>query len=196
MAIVSVAIIISFHLKNQPTNAEKRIALPVGLVFWVLSIACLVIGCENYVKTVTKYSRRTALVQSGFRTQLVSATRLSGSSLADLCFAPQLTLDAFRYSQLLRLPLSQCAFFSWLPMPENDYLHIKGSRLNSKDVLFKPANSNIHDINPRFNEMKSAMCESKRVRSYLLSTLSRIILKRTWNRCISVPLFLYQENWR
>lgn len=84
MAIVSVAIIISFHLKNQPTKAEKRIALPVGLVFWVLSIACLVIGCENYVKTVTKYSRRSALVQSGFRTQLVSATRLSGSTLADL----------------------------------------------------------------------------------------------------------------
>jgi len=71
MAIVSVAIIVSFHLKNQPTKAEKRIALPVGLVFWVLSIACLVVGCENYIKTVTKYSRRTALVQSGFRTQLV-----------------------------------------------------------------------------------------------------------------------------
>lgn len=96
MAIVSVAIIISFHLKNQPTKAEKRISLPVGLVFWVLSIACLVIGCENYVKTVTKYSRRTALVQSGFRTQIVSATRLSGSRLADLSVAPQLTLDAFR----------------------------------------------------------------------------------------------------
>lgn len=129
MAIVSVAIIISFHLKNQPTKAEKRIALPVGLVFWVLSIACLVIGCENYVKTVTKYSRRTALVQSGFRTQLVSATRHSGSRLADSWFAPQLTWDAFRYSQLLRLPLSRCVFFFWLPMPENDYWHLTNKRL-------------------------------------------------------------------
>lgn len=91
MAIVSVAIILSFHLKNQPTEAEKRISLPVGLVFWVLSIACLVVGCENYVKTVTKYSRRTALVQSGFRTQIVSATRLSSSRLADLSFTPLLT---------------------------------------------------------------------------------------------------------
>lgn len=98
MAIVSVAIIISFHLKNQPTKAEKRISLPVGIVFWVLSIACLVIGCENYVKTATKYSRRTALVQSGFRTQIVSATGLSSSRLAISFFAPQLTLDAFRYS--------------------------------------------------------------------------------------------------
>lgn len=139
MAIVSVAIIISFHLKNQPTKAEKRIALPVGLVFWILSIACLVIGCENYVKTVTKYSRRTALVQSGFRTQLVSATRLSGSRLADLWFARQLIWDAFRFSQSLRLPLSQCVSFSWLPMPENDYSHLTNKRFQIElhdEILF------------------------------------------------------------
>lgn len=72
MSVVSVAIIISFHLKSQPTSVEKRIALPVGLIFWLLSIACLASGVANYVKTVTKYSRRQALVQSGWKTQVVS----------------------------------------------------------------------------------------------------------------------------
>ncbi|KAL8749509.1 MAG: hypothetical protein Q9184_006782 [Pyrenodesmia sp. 2 TL-2023] len=70
MAIVSVAIIISFHLKNQPTHMEKRVSLPVGLLFWVLSVACLANGLANYVKTVVKYGRRRALVQSGWKTQV------------------------------------------------------------------------------------------------------------------------------
>ncbi|KAF6229267.1 hypothetical protein HO133_007383 [Letharia lupina] len=71
MSVVSVAIVISFHLKSQPTSIEKRIALPVGLIFWFLSVACLASGFANYVKTVTKYSRRQALVQSGWKTQVV-----------------------------------------------------------------------------------------------------------------------------
>ena len=71
MAVVSVAIVISFHLKSQPTSVEKRIALPVGLVFWLLSLACLISGFSNYVKTVRKYARRKALVQSGWKTQVV-----------------------------------------------------------------------------------------------------------------------------
>ena len=74
MSVVSVAIIISFHLKSQPTSIEKRLALPLGLVFWLLSLACLASGFANYVKTVTKYSRRQALVQSGWKTQVASST--------------------------------------------------------------------------------------------------------------------------
>lgn len=73
MSIVSVAIVISFHLKSKPSSVEERIALPVGLLFWVLSLACLGCGCAIYVKTVTKYSKRQALVQSGWKTQAVSA---------------------------------------------------------------------------------------------------------------------------
>lgn len=72
MSVVSVAIVISFHLKSQPTSIERRVALPLGLVFWLLSIACLASGFANYVKTVTKYSHRQALVQSGWKTQVVS----------------------------------------------------------------------------------------------------------------------------
>lgn len=79
MAIVSVAIIISFHLKNEPSPVEKKVALPVGVLFWVLSFACLANGFANYVKTVTKYGRRSALVQSGWKTQVVSFA-------ATLCF--------------------------------------------------------------------------------------------------------------
>lgn len=74
MAIVSMAIMLSFHLKSLPTNFEKRMAGPAGVVFWALSLACLISGCANYVKTVTKYSRRKALVQSGWKTQVVSTT--------------------------------------------------------------------------------------------------------------------------
>ena len=75
MAVVSVAIVISFHLKSQPTSVERRIAVPFGLLFWLLSLACLASGFANYIKTVTKYSRRQALVQSGWKTQVVSTLR-------------------------------------------------------------------------------------------------------------------------
>lgn len=47
-------------------------ALPVGLVFWVAALACLASGFANYIKAVTKFSRREALVQSGWKTQTVS----------------------------------------------------------------------------------------------------------------------------
>lgn len=71
MAIVSIAILISFHLHNQPSKLERKIALPFGLLFWFLAVACLVSGLNNYIKTVNRYSRRQALVQSGWGTQVV-----------------------------------------------------------------------------------------------------------------------------
>ncbi|KAI9827149.1 MAG: hypothetical protein M1832_005285 [Thelocarpon impressellum] len=72
MAIVAVAIVLSFHLKREPTAIERRMALPLGLVFWLLALSCLVLGFANYIRTVTRYSRRQALVQSGWKTQAVS----------------------------------------------------------------------------------------------------------------------------
>ncbi|KAI9751225.1 MAG: ATP-dependent RNA helicase dbp4 [Chaenotheca gracillima] len=71
MAIVSVAIVMSFHLKTKPTPIERQMAFPLGLVFWGLALICLASGVANYVKTVTKYSRRQTLVQSGWKTQVV-----------------------------------------------------------------------------------------------------------------------------
>ena len=71
MAIVSVAIVVSFHLQNQPTAIERRFALPFGIVFWLLSLACLGSGLANYLRTVARYSRRAALVQSGWKTEMV-----------------------------------------------------------------------------------------------------------------------------
>ncbi|GKZ25370.1 hypothetical protein AbraCBS73388_000836 [Aspergillus brasiliensis] len=70
LAIVAIAIIISFHFQTPPTGLERRMALPLGIVFWVLSLACLVNGFANYVRTVKKYSRKAALVQSGWKTQV------------------------------------------------------------------------------------------------------------------------------
>lgn len=74
MAIVAVAILLSFHLKLEATPTEKKLALPFGLIFWFLGVACLGAGLNNYVKTVNRYSRRQALVQSGLATQVVSMT--------------------------------------------------------------------------------------------------------------------------
>ncbi|KAJ6444558.1 AP-2 complex subunit sigma [Purpureocillium lavendulum] len=71
LAVLSVAITLSFHLKNRPTDLERRMAKPLGIIFWALSVVTLVIGLGNYMKTVNKYSRRVAIVQSGWRTQLV-----------------------------------------------------------------------------------------------------------------------------
>ena len=71
MAIVSVAILLSFHLKHQPTSLERRLALPFGIIFWLLALACIISGLNNYIKTVNRYSRREALVQSGWGTQIV-----------------------------------------------------------------------------------------------------------------------------
>lgn len=76
MAIVAVAILISFHLKHKPTPIELQIALPLGIIFWILSVACLASGLANYIKTVTRYSRRQALVQTGWKTQVVSCPPL------------------------------------------------------------------------------------------------------------------------
>ena len=69
--IVSVAILINFHLKHQPTPIEKKVSFPLGFAFWLLSLACLVNGFANYIRTVAKYARRKALVQSGVKTQMV-----------------------------------------------------------------------------------------------------------------------------
>jgi uncharacterized membrane protein YidH (DUF202 family) len=71
LAVVAVAIIISFHFREQPTVLERRMALPLGIIFWLLSLTCLVNGFANYARTVMKYSRKAALVQSGWKTQVV-----------------------------------------------------------------------------------------------------------------------------
>ena len=112
MSVVSAAIILSFHLKSQPTSVERRIALPVGLVFWVLSLACLVSGFGNYLKTVRKYAQRRALVQSGWKTQVVCSFcllwRVGGTRKnAD---------GVDRSSQLLHVQLLRRVCSSSLPM--------------------------------------------------------------------------------
>ncbi|KAJ5120904.1 uncharacterized protein N7515_010292 [Penicillium bovifimosum] len=71
LAVVSLAIIISFHFRDQPTHLERRMSLPLGIIFWVLSLTCLVNGFANYSRTVKKYARKAALVQSGWKTQVV-----------------------------------------------------------------------------------------------------------------------------
>ena len=71
MTVVSIAIVLSFHLKSEPTPLERRMAKPLGIIFWLLSLVCLAVGFGNYVKTVNMYSRRAAIVQTGWKTQTV-----------------------------------------------------------------------------------------------------------------------------
>ncbi|KAI0447593.1 hypothetical protein F4803DRAFT_546110 [Xylaria telfairii] len=71
MSVVAVAIAVSFHLRSAPTALEQKIAKPLGLIFWLLSVACLAVGLGNYIKTVNKYSRKVAIVQSGWPTQFL-----------------------------------------------------------------------------------------------------------------------------
>ncbi|KAG7287853.1 hypothetical protein NEMBOFW57_007370 [Staphylotrichum longicolle] len=71
MSIVAVAIVLSFHLRKTASDIELRMAKPLGAIFWALSVSCLGVGIANYLKTVNKYSRRAAIVQSGWKTQAV-----------------------------------------------------------------------------------------------------------------------------
>lgn len=92
MAIVAIAIVLSFHLKSQPSHLELRMAQPLGIIFWLLSLSCLVLGFGNYIsssslpfllrkvlvsnehiETLDKYSKKVAIVQTGWRTQSVGA---------------------------------------------------------------------------------------------------------------------------
>ncbi|OAA65971.1 hypothetical protein SPI_02758 [Niveomyces insectorum RCEF 264] len=74
MAVVAVAIVLSFHLKSTPTQVELRMARPLGILFWLLAVLTLVVGVANYIKTVNKYSRRAAIVQTGWKTQSIMAS--------------------------------------------------------------------------------------------------------------------------
>ena len=94
MAVVAVAILISFHLKNEASELEKKVALPFGLIFWFLGIACLISGLNNYIKTVNRYSRRQALVQSGVATQVVSRSVLVMFGQRLIIFAKVFTVVA------------------------------------------------------------------------------------------------------
>ena len=49
MAIVSIAIVLSFHLRRTATEVELRMAKPLGAIFWALSVACLGVGAANYI---------------------------------------------------------------------------------------------------------------------------------------------------
>jgi hypothetical protein len=71
LAVVSIAILISFHLKHQPSALELKVSLPLGIIFWFLALASLASGFANYVRTVAKYARNDALVQSGIMTQVI-----------------------------------------------------------------------------------------------------------------------------
>ncbi|KAI5463441.1 hypothetical protein BGZ63DRAFT_381464 [Mariannaea sp. PMI_226] len=90
MAVVSIAISLSFHLKSEPSPIELRIARPLGGIFWALSLLTLLAGLCNYITTVNQYSRRAAIVQTGWKTHTIlsfSAICIVGTCLVLLIIA-------------------------------------------------------------------------------------------------------------
>jgi hypothetical protein len=85
MAVVAVAIVISFHLKSEPSKLEIRFSLPFGIIFWLLSLACLLSGLANYCKTVVRYGKRSAIVQSGWKTEVVRWSEISATRACINC---------------------------------------------------------------------------------------------------------------
>lgn len=75
MAVVSVAITLSFHLNHKPSHVEREMARPLGIIFWLLAVLTLGVGVCNYIRTVNLYSKKAAIVQSGWRTQVVRNRR-------------------------------------------------------------------------------------------------------------------------
>jgi len=49
MAVVAVAIVLSFHLRSTATEIELRTATPLGVLFALLSVSCLGVGLANYI---------------------------------------------------------------------------------------------------------------------------------------------------
>ncbi|KAL3471124.1 hypothetical protein BJX99DRAFT_263570 [Aspergillus californicus] len=100
LGVVSIALIISFHFQtgsqssSHPSDLERRMALPMGIIFWVLSLVCLGNGLANYILTVKKYSAKAALVQSGWKTQVTFLT--VGGVILGSCVVLLIT-DAHRY---------------------------------------------------------------------------------------------------
>ncbi|KAL5601194.1 hypothetical protein BROUX41_005999 [Berkeleyomyces rouxiae] len=85
ITIVAVTIVLSFHLKSEPSELELRIATPLGAIFWVLSLAVLLVGLANYIETLNKYGKKAALVQTGWGTQLVIG--MVGACVMGTCVA-------------------------------------------------------------------------------------------------------------
>lgn len=49
MAVMAMAIMVSFHFKRQPSALELRMAFPLGIIFWLLAVLTLVVGVANYI---------------------------------------------------------------------------------------------------------------------------------------------------
>ena len=85
MAIFSVALVINFHLRQQSPKEEKLASLPLGIVFFVLSFVCLINGLIHYLRTADRYGRRAALVQSGWKFQIVVGV-VAAAIIVTCCF--------------------------------------------------------------------------------------------------------------
>jgi len=85
LAVIAMTIVLSFHLRMPTSAIERRMALPLGFIFWVMAVLSLFTGLGNYLKTVERYRVKQALVQSGCKTQIVSSKRIHASIRQQMC---------------------------------------------------------------------------------------------------------------
>ncbi|TQS36833.1 hypothetical protein Golomagni_02707 [Golovinomyces magnicellulatus] len=72
MAILSMALVISFSFEAPRFHVKPRLSQSLGLTFWGMSVICLGLGLGTYLKAVTKLSQSAVIVQSGWKTKFVS----------------------------------------------------------------------------------------------------------------------------
>ena len=85
MAIVSSAIVLSFHLKSQPSEVELKMAKPLGVVFWALSVACLLLGVMNYISEFSLSPSLSPSTSKSSHTQIPSHSIIGNGSCGMMC---------------------------------------------------------------------------------------------------------------
>lgn len=71
LGIVSLAFLTSFHLSHVPNEVERRLAIPVSVVFVILSLSTQALGIFTYFRTLKQYTERRIFVQHGRKTDFL-----------------------------------------------------------------------------------------------------------------------------
>ncbi|RPA75453.1 hypothetical protein BJ508DRAFT_230110 [Ascobolus immersus RN42] len=87
--VLGVAVMLSFHFKQEPTEVERRMAFPLGMIFWVLSFLSILAAAAQYFTNVMGYARQKASLGRG---RLVKAIRVVLSLVVVCVFGTCITL--------------------------------------------------------------------------------------------------------
>lgn len=127
MAVVAVAIVLSFHLKSRPSPAELRMAKPLGLVFWCLSVACLLVGLGNYIREFSCLSLlcpSRPFISSAFESRGDQRVKMNGTDMLG-CLVETVNKYSRKAAIVqsgIKTQLVSLARSSLLPHPKNEII--------------------------------------------------------------------------